>query len=319
MSSVDLPNVRQRWLLRSATKRKVWDMQRRQSRFAILMILPAMLMILLFIGYPIVQSFLLTFSNFTVQDTDWFAAGWSNYEKVLDDKAFRSSLVFTLTYTAYYVPISVILGLIVAALLQQVKIGANVFRSILFLPTVIPITMGLLMFQWILDPNNGILNHILSDLKGQPIQDMPRWFGLEYVFETLVMITLWGFGPWILILAGILAIPRDFYDAAKVDGANPFQEFIYITLPQLRTTILVVTTLQMIKALKLFVPIYMLTNGNPAGKTRSLYFLVFERVNRGANWYTYASTVGWVFTFTVLGITLLTIILLRVSRVGRTA
>lgn len=295
------------------------QMERRQARFALLMISPAMGMILLFIGYPIVQSFLLTFSDFTVQKTDWFAAGFDNYAKVMEDKAFITSLRFTLYYTFAYVPISVILGLFISVLLQQVKYGANFFRSVLFLPTVIPITMGLLMFQWILDPNNGILNHILSDIQGQPIKEMPRWFDLKYVFATLVTITLWGFGPWILMLAGILSIPRDFYDAAKVDGANPLQEFLYITLPQLRSTILVVTTLQTIKALKLFVPIYMLTNGNPAGRTRSLYFLVFERVNRGANWYTYATTVGWVFTFIVLGITLLTILLLRVSRLGRTA
>jgi multiple sugar transport system permease protein len=270
------------------TKKITNQMERRQVRFALLMIAPAMVMILLFIGYPIVQSFLLTFSDFTIHKTDWFAAGFENYEKVLDDKAFKSSLSFTLYYTLFYVPLSVLLGLLISVLLQQVKYGVSFFRSILFLPTVIPITMGLLMFQWVLDPNNGILNHILSDITGQPIKEMPRWFDLKHVFESLVVITLWGFGPWILMLAGILSIPRDFYDAAKVDGANPLQEFLYITLPQLRSTILVVTTLQTIKALKLFVPIYMLTNGNPAGRTRSLYFLVFERVNRGANWYTYA-------------------------------
>lgn len=187
---------------------RVSALERRQARFALLMISPALAMILLFIGYPIVQSFLLTFSDFTVQKTDWFAAGFNNYNKVLEDKAFRSSLKFTLYYTLAYVPLSVILGLFVSVLLQQVKYGASFFRSLLFLPTVIPITMGLLMFQWIFDPNNGILNHILSDLQGKPIKEMPRWFDLNNVFTTLVMITLWGFGPWILMLAGILSIPR---------------------------------------------------------------------------------------------------------------
>src|SRR5690606_17950526 len=128
----------------------------------------------------------------------------------------------------------------------------------------------------------------------------------DTVFGTLVAVTLWGFGPWILLLAGLLAIPKDYYEAARVDGAAHIQEFWFITLPQLRNTLMVVTTLQVIKALKIFVPIYVLTSGNPAGRTQSLYYLVFLKVNQGQNWYTYASTVGWVFTFIVIVITITT-------------
>jgi ABC-type sugar transport system permease subunit len=114
-----------------------------------------------------------------------------------------------------------------------------------------------------------------------------------------------------LLLAGLLAIPRDFYEAARVDGANRLQGIRYITLPQLRNTLLVVITLQVIKALKIFVPIYMLTNGNPAGRTVSLYFLVFQKINQGQNWYSYASTVGWVFTVIIAVISIATAFFLR--------
>ncbi len=286
-------------------------LQRRQENFALLLILPSIAMIVLFIGYPVVYSFLLTFSNFTIQEVGWFEAGFSNYERVLNDRAFINAFSFTLAYTAVYVPVSVVMGLFIGVLLQQVKVGATFFRSLLFLPTVIPITMGLLMFQWVLDPNNGVFNHLLADVLGRP--DWARnWLGgLDSVFATLVAITLWGFGPWILMLAGLLAIPKDYYEAARVDGANPVTEFWYITLPQMRHTLLVVTTLQMIKALKIFVPIYMLTDGNPAGRTRSLYFLVFQKINQGQNWYAYASTVGWVFTLIVIVITVTTVFIMR--------
>jgi ABC-type sugar transport system permease subunit len=286
-------------------------LQRRQERFALLLVLPAILMIVLFIGYPVIYSFLLTFSNFTIQKVGWFEAGLSNYERVLSDRAFVRAFNFTLVYTAAYVPLSVALGLFVGVLLQQVKVGATFFRSLLFLPTVIPITMGLLMFQWVLDPNNGIFNHLLANVLGRP--DWTRnWLGgLDTVFATLVAITLWGFGPWILMLAGLLAIPKDYYEAARVDGATPITEFWYITIPQMRNTLLVVTTLQVIKALKIFIPIYMLTNGNPAGRTQSLYFLVFQKTNQGQNWYAYASTVGWLFTFIVIVITIATVYIMR--------
>jgi ABC-type sugar transport system permease subunit len=295
-------------------KKRVWDLQRQQSRFAILLLIPAFLMIILFIGYPIVYSFLLTFSEFTVREVNWFASGLSNYERVLSDRAFATSFQFTLLYTISYVPLSVLLALLVGVLLQQVKIGTTFFRSLLFLPTVIPITMGLLMFQWVLDPNNGIVNHLLGNILGHP--ELARnWFSdRDTVTGTLIAVTLWGFGPWILMLAGLLAIPKDYYEAARVDGANPLQEFWYITLPQLRSTLMVVTTLQVIKALKIFVPIYILTSGNPAGRTQSLYYLVFLKINQGQNWYTYASTVGWVFTFIVIAITLATLLFFRTRR-----
>ncbi|HLU11623.1 MAG TPA: sugar ABC transporter permease [Oceanobacillus sp.] len=295
-------------------KKPKWDLERRQARFALLLLAPALLIILLFIGYPIVYSFLLTFSEFTVREVHWFTAGFSNYERVLNDRAFGTAFQFTLIYTVSYVPISIVLALLVGVLLQQIKIGTTFFRSLLFLPTVVPVTMGLLMFQWVLDPNNGIVNHLLANVFGLPGLARSWLADRDTVFGTLVAVTLWGFGPWILLLAGLLAIPKDYYEAARVDGAAHIQEFWFITLPQLRNTLMVVTTLQVIKALKIFVPIYVLTSGNPAGRTQSLYYLVFLKVNQGQNWYTYASTVGWVFTFIVIVITITTAFLFRMRR-----
>ena len=116
------------------------------------------------------------------------------------------------------------------------------------------------------------------------------------------------------MLAGLLAIPKDYYEAARVDGCTRLSEVRYITLPLMRMTLFIVTMLQILKALKVFVPIYILTKGGPAGTTRSMYYLVFERIQRGENWFTYASTVGWIFTFVVIAIALTSALLLRVRR-----
>ena len=124
--------------------------------------------------------------------------------------------------------------------------------------------------------------------------------------------TLWGFGPWILPLAGLLAIPRELYEAARVDGASPAREFLYITLPQLRPTLMVVTTLQVIAGLKIFVPIYVLTSGGPANASLSLYFLVFQKINQYK--LAYATTVGWVFTTIVTAFAIMTAVAFRVRR-----
>jgi multiple sugar transport system permease protein len=295
-------------------RRKGWDLERRQGRFALLLTIPSVVMIILFIGYPVVYSFFLTFSKFTIQRVDWFAAGLDNYSAVLKDSSFWVALRFTLLYTAIYVVVSVLLGMFVAVLLHQVKARSGLFRSVLFLPTVIPITMGLLMFQWVLDPNNGVLNHILGYVLNRP-DWIHNWLAdKETVFSSIISVTLWGFGPWILLLAGLLAIPKDYYEAAKVDGATHTGEFWHITLPLMRNTLLVVTTLQVIKALKIFVPIYMLTSGNPAGTTRSLYYLVFLKINQGQTQYAYASAVGWVFTLIIIVVTLSTMLVMHVRR-----
>jgi ABC-type sugar transport system permease subunit len=283
----------------------------RKNLFGYLLLIPAFLMMILFIGYPIVYSFLLTFSDFSLTKVDWFAAGTSHYARVLTDTAFVKAFWVTVTYTAIFVPLSVSLALIVGVLIQQVKIGATFFRSVLFLPSVVPLALGYLMFQWVLDPSNGILNHILADIFGMP-QLARAWLNSkETVVSTIVAVTLWGFGPWILMLSGLLAIPKDFYEAARVDGATSWEEFRYITLPLMRVTIMIVAVLQVIFAMKIFGPIYIMTLGGPAGASRSLYYLVWERINRGPNWYSYASTVGWVFTLIVITFSLGTSYLLR--------
>lgn len=313
MASEQLRKSSDKTSVAKSKRQQVWYLTRQQARFGMLLVLPSIIMMVLFIGYPVVYSFLLTFSEFSVRDVSWFSMGLGNYEQVLQARQFRSAFIFTMLYTLIYVPWSVALGLLVAILLQQIKVGTSFFRSLLFLPTVIPISMGLLMFQWVLDPSNGILNHLLHSFgyTGQPIQ----WLNNpDTVFGTLVAITLWGFGPWILFLAGLLSIPKDYYEAARVDGATHLQEILYITIPQMRNTLMVVTSLQIIKALKIFVPIYMLTGGNPAGRTRSLYFLVFQTVNQGQNWYAYASTVGWIFTGIILVLTLLSLFVMRFGK-----
>jgi ABC-type sugar transport system permease subunit len=297
--------------MRTAKRQQRWDLERRQTRFAWILLLPSASMILLFIAYPIVYSFLLTFSRFDLRQVRWFAAGLSNYRNLLGDPTFLVALRFTLLYTIVWVVLSMALALLVGVLLQQVRIWSAFFRSMLFLPTVVPVTMGFLMFQWILDPSNGILNYVLREM-GLPSLALNWLSNKNTVFGSMVGVTLWGFGPWILLLAGLLGIPKDFYEASKVDGASLLQEFWHITLPLLRPTLMVVTTLQVITALKIFVPIYVLTTGGPANASMSLYFLVFQKINQYQ--LAYATTVGWVFTFIVAAIAIGTAVAFRVRR-----
>ena len=180
------------------------------------MLTPALIMVFIFIAYPMIYSFLLTFSEFSISETHWFASGFSNYQTLFQDRAFLRAIEFTIGYTVFYVPISVALALVIGVLLHQLKIGATFFRSMLFLPSVIPLSLGFLMFQWVLDPNNGIFNYILGNLLGQTDFYVAWLNDRSTVLGTMIAITLWGFGPWILMLAGLLAIPQTLYEAARV-------------------------------------------------------------------------------------------------------
>jgi ABC-type sugar transport system permease subunit len=297
--------------MRSANPGKRWNLDRRQARFAWMLLTPSALMIVLFIAYPIVFSFLLTFSRFSLREVRWFAAGIDNYRILLGDPTFLIALRFTVLYTIVWVILSMGLALLVGVLLQQGRIGTTLFRSLLFLPTVVPVTMGFLMFQWILDPANGIINYLLREMGLQRFA--LNWLSSkDTVFGSMVGVTLWGFGPWILLLAGLLGIPKIYYEASRVDGASLFQEFWHITVPLLRPTLMVVTTLQVITGLKIFVPIYVLTSGGPANASMSLYYLVFQKINHYQ--LAYATTVGWVFTFIVAAIAIGTAVAFRVRR-----
>jgi len=240
-----------------------------------LFLAPYLIFFLLFLGYPIVRGFYISLFDWGIFGPKGFL-GLQNYISLLHEEDFWRALKNTLFFTVMYVPLMVLVSLLLAVLLKEELPGIQVFRTIFFLPIVINVAVSAVAVGWILDPQIGILNRILSGLH-LPTQS---WLSREgWAMFAVVLVAIWsgaGFNI-IIFLAGLEGIAAELYEAAKVDGATAWQCLRYITIPLLKPVTLLVTVLSIIGALQVFGEIYMLTGGGPHGSTTVLAYLLYER------------------------------------------
>jgi multiple sugar transport system permease protein len=271
----------------------------------LLFILPSLIFVLAMMVFPIGYTVWLSFNEWNGSATKSpQGVGLSNYTNLLSaDPRFWDSVLRTFLFSIGAVVAELLLGLGIALLLQGKFFGQNFIKTLILLPMVAtPVAIGmawLLMFE----PTIGLLNSILRDW-GIPPQP---WLGSEQqALWSLVMVDVWQWTPMmaLIILAGITVLPEEPYEAARVDGANPWQRFIFLTLPLLMPTIVVAVLLRSIDALKTFDIIYTMTRGGPGYATETIntyaYVQSFEYFNLGQ-----ASSLLVIFFAIVLGISLL--------------
>jgi multiple sugar transport system permease protein len=206
------------------------------------------------------------------------------------------SLTNTLYYTIVHVPLSLLLALLIAMLLNAHVQGQAIYRTLFFLPSVTSGVASAILWLWLLNPN-GLINHLL-DLVG--ISPGPKWFGsTQWAMPGLIIMSLWSIGNIIIIyLAGLQGIPQQLYEAAVIDGANLSQSFLHITIPMLTPTIFFTLVIGLIAAFQVFTPAFVITNGGPANST--LFYLLYLYRN-GFQWFQmgYASALAW-FLFVII-------------------
>jgi len=263
---------------------------------------PWMIGFLVFTGGPILASFIISFTEWRLlSPPKW--AGLANYIALLTkDKAIWVSLGNTAYYTAFSVPLGIVVSLVVALLLNQKVPGTNVFRTLFYLPSVTSGVAMALLWLWLFNPEFGLINLGLSlfGIKG------PAWlFDQVWAKPALVLMSLWGIGTsTVTILAGLQGMPLHLYDAAKIDGANQWQEFWNVTIPMLSPTIFFVLVTSIISSFQTFTTVYVMTGGGPGWATLMyglhLYNNAFEYLKMG-----YACAMAWVLFAVILGLTLL--------------
>ena len=211
-----------------------------------LFVAPAVVLFMLFQGYPIVRGLMIAFSDyrFLVPDHQPFN-GVSNYAEIWRDATFWASLNRSLQYTGLYVVGLVALGLLGAVLIASVKSQkeAGVYRVIAYMPVVLPIAVALLLWRQLLNNQFGYVNHLLRDILGLPA---PNWLGdAAWVIPTLVIAAVWKqVGQTILLfLIGLYGVNRELYEAAAIDGAGAWRRFLSVTLPLLRPSFVLVLVL----------------------------------------------------------------------------
>jgi len=183
--------------------------------------------------------------------------GLSNYITLFTDKRFLRALANTAQFAALYVPGVIIVSLFVAVLMNRKLRGINLFRTMYYLPAVTSAVATALVWNMIYGKDTGILNFILKQIGLQPV----CWLCTDRAMLSVVIVNIWGaIGEGMIIfLAGLTAIPRDYYEASEIDGANPIQQFFRITLPLLTPSIFFQTLISTINAFQAFDYIYMLT------------------------------------------------------------
>jgi len=256
------------------------------------MIVPALTLIAILMFYPVIQSFVMSFTKQMLYELEGKWCGLENYIKLLKDPSFWQSFKITLIWTFGTVVLQTILGVGSALLLYKSFSGRGIVRAFTLLPFFTPGVSIYLVWRWMYNDISGIFNHILMTLG--IIKEPILWLATpRLAIISVILMATWRYFPFVMInvLARLESISQSLFDAAKVDGANSWQIFWNVTLPQIRGVLLIVVFLRAIWMSQKFEEIFVVTGGGPAGSTTSLALLSYEQAF-GAMRLGYASAVN---------------------------
>jgi multiple sugar transport system permease protein len=238
------------------------------------LILPLALLLSAIMLYPLAFSGWLSLQDYRLTRlNDIKYVGFENFALIATDPSFLNAMANTMTFVAAAVAIELVLGLSLALLVQRLNLFRGVARSILLAPMFItPIAVGM-MFRFLLNAEIGVVPHYLSKI-GITID----WFGPDLALFSLILIDVWQWMPFMLLmfLAGIEALPKAPYEAARVDGASPWLTFSRITLPMLRPIIVVALIIRALDAFKVFEYVFAITRGGPGNSTETIMYYIYQ-------------------------------------------
>ena len=254
-------------------KKKGLNMEQKRNLTGWAFLLPAALLIFVFCFYPMVQALILSFQKGTGSAVH--PAGFANYARILKDATFQQCLFNTIFYFVIQVPIMLILALILAQLLNSPDIkGKGIYRTMIFLPCATSLVSYSMIFKSLF-ANDGLVNRVLSTV-GIPTVD---WFQNAWAARWVIVIALiwrWTGYNMVFYLAGLQNIDYSIYEAARIDGASPFQQFVHLTIPLLKPTILLTAIMSTSGTLQLFDESVNLTAGGPGKATMTLTHYIYN-------------------------------------------
>ncbi len=242
----------------------------KKSENGLFFILPAFIGTLIFIIIPIMCSFSLSFTNWDLLNNIEFV-GLQNYKEIFLEKEFLQILINTIVYALSTTFFAVIIPLIIASVLNNKIRGAELFKTIYFLPFITPAIVIAIVWSWIFDPNIGLINTLFKT-------NLTWLFDTRLAMPVLIFISVWkliGYNV-ILFLTGFTTINENIYEAARIDGASEKEIFKNITLPLLKPTIYFVTLITAISSFQVFDLIYVLTSGGPNDATNVLVYSIYK-------------------------------------------
>ncbi|MBI9095249.1 MAG: sugar ABC transporter permease [Sphaerochaeta sp.] len=273
-----------------------------KAGMGVLFTFPAFVFIFTFMIYPLFTSLYYSFTDYNyVYDTKPVFVGFKNYISAFSDKDFIVSMKNTAVFASSYFVLVMLLGLIIALMLFFLKSKTGFYRTCIFMPIVVPISLAAILFNWIFAENFGLLNFFIRDVLH--LEQFTRgWLtSRSTAMGTIVVVTIWstvGFQT-ILFLAGLQSLSTDILEAARIDGANTFQTITRVILPNLRETYVITGIWAILIGLKVFVQPSIMTGGSPGNSTRVMYMVIydnaFEYFEMG-----YATALGFILSIIIL-------------------
>jgi multiple sugar transport system permease protein len=300
----DIPRGRLGRLREELHQMRSSRLYRRRTLTAYGFMAPSLVILAVFIVWPMIDALRISLYKYSsFGPSEW--VGLQNYRDLLSDDAFRTALRNTLYYAAVATPVSVGLALALALLLNSRIPAKGFFRAAIFLPVVISLGVAAIAWTFLIDPNIGLVNYWLGKVgldMGNGARDP------DYAMPAVIAVGVWknvGF-YMVMFLAGLQAIPREFYEAASVDGAGRWRQFRHVTWPLLMNTTMFVFIIAAIAALQAFDQIFVMTRGGPFFSTETLVYAIyrigFQEFDLG-----YASAIAWVLTLIVFVLSMIQI------------
>jgi multiple sugar transport system permease protein len=274
---------------------------RREATAGYLFITPWLVGLLVFTLGPIIVSLYLSMTDYEIVRPPVFT-GFANYEFLFQDRLFWQALRVTSTYVFISVPLGLILSFAVAMLMNQKLKLLGLWRTIFYIPNLVPVIASSVLWLWLFNPQFGLFNVILLffGIEG------PNWLGhSQWALPSLILMSLWSVGgPMLIYLAGLQGIPTDLYEAAEIDGAGAWRKFFAVTIPMMTPVIFFNLVLGMIAAFQTFAQAFVMTQGGPRYATLFyvlyLYQNAFQFFRMG-----YAAALAWILFIIIFALTVL--------------
>ena len=255
--------------------KRTGKLRKGELRTALLFSAPAMIPMIVFWIYPIFRSLLISFTDWDYISPEYSYVWFDNYAAIFDSSGFIKSINVTLLFALYTVIPSIALGLMLALLFQKGFRGRGFYRALLFSPWVTPTVAVSIVWLWLFNVDNGLLNRLLT-AAGLPES---KWLSSrDSALASVSIVTVWkSLGYTMIFYASALEkVPQQLYEAANIDGANSWDRFIHVTFPGISPTTFFLLVMMTINSLQAYDQIQILTQGGPAGSTRTLLYLYYQ-------------------------------------------
>jgi multiple sugar transport system permease protein/sn-glycerol 3-phosphate transport system permease protein len=249
--------------------------RRRERRTALVMLAPSLLFLAAFTYWPILRSAAYGFYDVQLGSKEIFFVGWENYVRLWHDELFWTSLRNTVLYMVITVPGSIGLALLLAVALDRGLRGTALYRATFFYPVMIPSVAAGMVWVFLYAPGYGPINALMAWVGLPKLEWLydPRW-----ALPAIIFMSLWKYAGYfmLILLAALQLVPRDLYEAARLDGVSGFRQLVHITVPLISPTLYFVVVIGVLHAYQIFDYVFVMTQGGPADATNVLTFYIYQ-------------------------------------------